>query len=213
MIKRISHPTDNLALWKTRGEPFCDCLLPPLSVSVLKRSEANTHLPHQCDSFVRNQAGFFQHRKMTRGNNGMLTVTDGAQEGPGACQPPPAPLGLAAVKRLLRGAERPSPASCFRRGGPAGRELLPHPSGGHRRRSSSPSPQQIGSGPAPLNLRALQPRSVPFRPGATSLTEHRGGRGKRQAGRGGETSPLPPDSDLRHPIHGGAPYAGAGELP
>lgn len=150
MIKRISHPTDNLALWKTRGEPFCDCLLPPLSVSVLKRSEANTRLPHQCDSFVRNQAGFFQHRKMTRGNNGMLTVTDGAQEGPGACQPPPAPLGLSAVKRLLRGAERPSPASCsppggcgeaprpprcFRRGGPAGRELLPHPSGGHRRRS------------------------------------------------------------------------------
>lgn len=42
----------------------------------------------------------------------MLTVMDGAQEGPGACQPPPAPLGLSAVKRLLRGAERLSPASC-----------------------------------------------------------------------------------------------------
>lgn len=54
----IFHPTDNVALWKKQGPPFCDCPPPCLSVSVPKRSKAKTRLPDQWDLFVQKSGCF-----------------------------------------------------------------------------------------------------------------------------------------------------------
>lgn len=157
--------------------------------------------------------------QITLGNNGILTVRDGAQ-GPashgrcpsrpsGCCQeqgPRRPPLALT---RRGRQSPRGRPLA-FAALGPAGRALLPHASESHRRRELiiKPPADPLRAG-SPKRPRAFKPCPVPSRPGGTGLTEQGGGR----AAGAGRPPRCRPTATSGTPSKAEPPSAGAGELP
>lgn len=131
-------------------------------------------------------------------------------------RPPPAGMrGPPAVKgwrdplrppsAVKRWGETPRPPPCPRRGGAAGQELLADTRESHHRR------ELIIKSPAdPLRAGSPQPPgppsrcAVPCRQGATSLTEHRGGRGDGRQGRRwwGDNSGTPSKAEPPPPARG-----------